>query len=75
MTERKYSVSEIDKMRQAVDVLLTRNGVPFRKADRVVEIEQRLRTYMMNGTDPKELEEKAQAHIRREYVQRSPDQN
>jgi hypothetical protein len=50
---RKYSVSEIERMRNAVRLM-----VPDR-ADaglRVLEIEERLRTYIANGTEPEELE-------------------
>lgn len=57
--ERKYSVEEIDRMRQAI---ITRgehpepnpSGDEQRRAWRE-EIEQRLRTYMLAGTDPDEL--------------------
>jgi hypothetical protein len=46
MAERKYSVAEIDRMRAAV---ATKSfGDPG--------VEDRLRTYMLNGTDPDELE-------------------
>lgn len=70
MSERKYSLSEIDRMREAVRIIAvgpmdwqcngrgsfigtSRSGPPYL---RVADIEDRLRTYMMNGTDPEELE-------------------
>ena len=54
--KRKYSVAEIDRMRDAVALM-----VPVRESnlDRVIEIEERLRTYMANGTEPDELESAA----------------
>jgi hypothetical protein len=45
MPERKYSIAEIDRMRRAVAFSCS-----------CKEVEDRLRTYMLNGTDPEELE-------------------
>jgi hypothetical protein len=62
MAERKYSVSEIDRMRRAVALMMIgpcRNGA---------EVEDRLRTYMLNGTDPEELDEAAKPHIEAEEI-------
>jgi len=56
MSERKYSVSEIDRMRKAIEWSFP-TGVSYDAVDRAAEIEERLRTYMLNGTDPKELED------------------
>jgi hypothetical protein len=42
--QRKYSVDEIERMRDAVRHLTTH-----------LEVEDQLRTYMLNGTDPEEL--------------------
>lgn len=52
MSERKYSVSEIDRMRQA---LLSICGMD---RDFLGPVEEQLRTYMLNGTDPEELEQR-----------------
>jgi len=53
MADRKYSVAEIDLMRRyvAATVLDFSMTPEFRAAT----IEERLRTYMLNGTDPDEL--------------------
>lgn len=48
MRQRKYSVREIDRMRDAISSMFGSHGA-----------EDKLRTYMMNGTDPAELEEAA----------------
>lgn len=48
MSERKYSVAEIDRMRVA---LKDCNYIWHAH-----NLEDRLRTYMLNGTDPEELE-------------------
>lgn len=59
---RKYSVAEIDAMRRAISWSYPSGG-PFYAAERAAEIEQRLQTYMMNGTDPAELEDVANARL------------
>lgn len=43
---RKYSVAEIDDLRQALEWLNPRSG-----------LEDRLRTYMLNGTTAEEVDE------------------
>ena len=48
---RKYSVAEIDRMRNAVYGLYPESYWP-----KAPEVEDRLRTYMLNGTTPEELE-------------------
>ena len=53
MSERKYSVAEIDQMRRDVREL---NG-GHSGNDMVAE--EMLRTYMLNGTEPDELKEAA----------------
>jgi hypothetical protein len=54
MAERKYSVSEIDRMRRAItEVVWDQHWSPKTQAP---VIEDRLRTYMLNGTEPEELE-------------------
>jgi hypothetical protein len=50
---RKYSFEEIDRMRDALAWILEYRYTPHTR------IEDYLRTYMMNGTDPEELEEEA----------------
>jgi hypothetical protein len=53
---RKYSTSEIHSMRVALNLI-----VPWRDSRqvRIIEIEEQLRTYMLNGTSPEELEREA----------------
>ena len=50
MAERKYSVSEIDQMRRDVAGVMRWAGTP-------AEVEDQLRTHMLNGTAPEELTE------------------
>lgn len=76
MEEHKYSITELDRMRKAVEYLLKPR--PF--SDPVIsDVEERLRTYMLNGTSVEELEdwvakirEKRKAlklvNLRREYA-------
>jgi len=54
--ERKYSMSEIDRMRRAIRWSYP-TGVSFNGAERDADIENRLRTYMQNGTTVEEIEE------------------
>lgn len=49
--QRKYSVPEIDRMRMAIYGLY-----PESNWTKAPEVEDRLRTYMLNGTTPDELE-------------------
>lgn len=51
MAERKYSIGEIDRMRKAIEWCYP-TGVPYLAAERAADVENRLRTYMQNGTDP-----------------------
>lgn len=51
MSERKYLVAEIDRMRRAISFGYSCDGS--------ADIENRLRTYMLNGTSPEELEQMA----------------
>jgi hypothetical protein len=50
---RKYSIAEIDRMRNAVRLTIPDRGD---SGVQIIEIEERLRTYMSNGTEPEELE-------------------
>ncbi len=59
MTARKYSLDEIDKMRGALRTLCIHLEVPYLPKEKNAEIEDQLRTYMLNGTDPDELKEHA----------------
>lgn len=52
MTQRKYSVAEIDAMRAAIG-----NSIRRPVDERVIE--ERLRTHMLNGTEPEELQRAA----------------
>lgn len=56
MVERKYTTHEIDSMRDSISKSYP-PGVQFYANERTADIENRLRTHMMNGTDPKELEQ------------------
>lgn len=56
MAERKYSVSEIDSMRNTISSYgWAPNSGAYYPADRAMEIEERLRTYMIAGVEPTEL--------------------
>lgn len=57
MSERKYSVAEIDRMRDAI--FDADSYEPGGGGIRPELVETRLRTYMVNGTEPSELEQKA----------------
>ena len=66
MPERKYSVSEIDQMRGFIEALTLEYGVGYQREQLEAQVEDRLRTYMLNGTEPVELEQAAL----RKYEQR-----
>lgn len=61
MSERKYSVTEIDAMREAIlhsaklfdDLAHHRSGVPVNELRE--EAEKRLHTYMAAGVDPNDV--------------------
>lgn len=52
---RQYSVIEIEIMRHSIASTLPNYGKNY--SDWVSEVEERLRTYMINGTEPNELSE------------------
>lgn len=52
---RHYSVIEIEIMRHCIAASIPRYGL--KHTDWVSEIEEKLRTYILNGTDPRELSE------------------
>lgn len=56
---RKYSIHEIARMRQALQTLLTPPTFPYSAIEKNAEIEGQLRTYMLAGTEPEELEKEA----------------
>lgn len=61
---RKYSLSEIDRMREAISVIEISKTVGLivsgdRRVDSIVE--EKLRTYMIAGIGPEELVENAHA--------------
>lgn len=65
MSEHKYSLAEIDQMRRAVEHEWlfgrgrSQSGMSrtFGPGELETAVEQRLRTYMQNGTDPAELQQ------------------
>ena len=63
MVERKYSVAEIDRMRRALERICTPTNRGYFPAEVEKRVEERLRTYMQNGTDPEELEAALYAHV------------
>lgn len=63
--QRKYSISEIDRMRSALE--WSYGGGVYNAAARSAEVEDRLRTYMLNGTDPEELEERTASRRNAEH--------
>lgn len=65
---RIYTVSEINRMRIAVIRTLPKLES---QAERLAAAEDRLRTYMTNGTDPDDLETDAQ--MRRDAVRELDD--
>ena len=72
MTERKYSIDEIDRMRRSLEDLMTHwqyygsgaSGTPPKAAD----VEEHLRTHMQNGTEPEELEAQADRQRQEGYA-------
>lgn len=62
MTEpRKYSVAEIDAMRKSIT--WSYGSGSYDPAQRAADTEDRLRTYMQNGTEPEELAEMAKQRL------------
>lgn len=52
--QRRYSLSEIDAMRNAIRWSYS-TGVAFYAEERTKEIEERIRTYMAADVDPQEI--------------------
>lgn len=61
---RKYSVAEIDAMRECIGWMYP-SGVSYLQGERAADIENRLRTYMTNGTEPDELQKAARKSLER----------
>lgn len=60
MADRKYTPDEIVRMREAIFQCIFWSVVKhINRYDCASRIEDQLRTYMMNGTSPEELEELA----------------
>lgn len=72
--ERKYSVAEIDAMRRDVGTLCARFNVSYDPKKRTVEIEERLRTYMANGTAPEEVRKAASEYLERQFAAQEAQQ-
>ena len=70
MSEHRYSIAEIDRMRAALRAIVNNEwpGRNWGQAERD-EAEDRLRTYMLNGTTPDELEAHALA-VGQDFVAR-----
>lgn len=66
---RIYQVQELDHMRRNLEIMLPRYGIRS-TGDRVITIEEQLRTHIFNGTEPEALEHAAQEHMTREYERR-----
>lgn len=70
MTQRAYTLDEIDGMRRAIFYLRTAgqlfggglSGDQRRDMERTTE--ERLRTYMLGGIDPEELQERVRARAK-----------
>jgi hypothetical protein len=57
LMQRKYSLDEIDRMRDALrKALRYQQTTAYREGELFDHAESQLRTCMMNGTDPEELE-------------------
>lgn len=65
MSERKYSVSELDRMRRDLYWLHRPQG-SYRESEHNAHLENILRTHMQNGTDPDELKAAVEELAKRE---------
>jgi hypothetical protein len=62
MTQRKYTIAELDQMRRALSMLLADLGAEGIERYQVwLLIEVRLQTCLLNGTEPEELEAEVRA--------------
>lgn len=57
--EHRYSVTEIDKMRDTVNAIISERyeGSAYMASERQAMVEDHLRTYMLNGTTQAELDD------------------
>jgi hypothetical protein len=62
---RRYTVDELIAMRQSLSRMFPL-GVCYKPNERAAEVEDQLRTYMLNGTTPEELAEVERAFVQRE---------
>lgn len=70
--ERKYSITEIDRMRWALLWLQPETHRHRTEHEWAIEVESRLRTHMQNGTDPDELEKQAVEYSDGEFDPANP---
>lgn len=75
MTEKKYTVQEINRMRQTIWMVenMQRVGFAFSVPDLSARVEDMLRTYMQNGTEPEELDDMHHRLVR-SYMQKQDSQ-
>ena len=57
-TQRTYTMGDIDRMRKAIDWNIIPEGQPYYPAEKNAQVEDRLRTYMLAGVSPEEVEQK-----------------
>jgi hypothetical protein len=72
MAQRPYTVSEIERMRQALQIINTPIGISYSQTAIDARVEDQLRTYMVNGTEPDELGRRA-AETKHRYFTREVD--
>lgn len=59
--QRKYSIEEIDSMREAIRRRIGYNdNNSYRESERAAKVEDELRTHMLNGTSAEDLADAAQ---------------
>jgi hypothetical protein len=72
VSDHKYSVAEIDRMRAAAFKMTGWNEHdPCELGQRASRAEDKLRTYMLNGTSPGELEDAASTIVKGIWEQRA----
>ena len=74
MGERKYSVSEIDQMRRAVENVCSLRRSAFDQDGIRRDAEDQLRTYMLAGTEPDELQRFANEAVTKWLAEHRPHQ-
>lgn len=58
--QRKYSIAEIDALRKAISERLSYREGSYKPSERAAEIEDMLRTHMLNGTSLEEMQSAVQ---------------